>query len=155
MKRESVVLVVALAIGLIAFGVGYWWCSESVHHRDSYSHREMLWLKKEFKLSDDQYDRIAAIHESFMPQCDELCLKVSEVSASLAMLIADNTNITPEITIAMEQAGELHKRSREAVISYMYEVSAAMSPEQGRRYLEMLLPSVLDIPFSVSGVGLH
>jgi len=156
MKRGIMILFSALCLGLLAFGIGYWWCGGRSHHLDEHTHRELAWLEQEFQLTPGQSARIAEIHNRFIPVCDELCMNVAAVSAELASLIATNRTLTPEIEHALREAALLHRQSRQAVVAHLFEISAEMSPVQADRYLSMMMPQVLDVPYnSNSDSGAH
>ena len=151
MKRGAIVLCLAVFLGFLSFVVGYWWCGGRSHHLEMHTHRELAWLEHEFRLTPEQAARIAEIHHGFLPVCDDLCMKIAAASGKISDMIATNRMITPEIESAIQEAARIHLQSRMAVLEHIFEISREMSPEQSGRYLSMMMPQVLDVPYSIGG----
>lgn len=148
MKRSVVLLVLSLAIGAIFFGIGYWWCTGRPHHSEIHSHRELVWLELEFQLNPEQMEKITQLHRKFLPVCDELCMRIIKVNEQLSRRIAADRTMTPEISALMADASRIHQQSREAVLNHLFEVSAEMTPSQAERYLQAMMPQILDVPYN-------
>lgn len=136
MKRASIILIA----GLLAAVAGY--CV--LYYRGTSEHRRMLecpvpelaWLKKEFKLGDAEFERIARLHEGYMPRCAEICRRIAEKNSELQRLIAGTNVDKAAVEQKLRQAGDLRVQCQQNMFNHFLEVSRQMPPEQGRRYLQ-------------------
>ncbi len=143
MKRGIFILILALALVGTAF-CGYRWLAErealAVAERED---AEMEWLRREFKLDDGEFSRVAALHDAYRPKCDALCAAVIEANARLDAAISDSREVTPVVTAALEEAVEVEEKCRSAMLAHLYAVSAEMEPEAGERYIAMMKPRIV------------
>ena len=136
MKRAVVILLV----GLLAATAGY--CA--LYYHGTKKHREMLespapelaWLKKEFQLDDAEFERIAKLHEGYMPRCAELCRRIAQKNAELRQIVSV-TNVDPKaVEQKLKEAGDLRVECEQNMFNHFLEVSREMPPEEGKRYLQ-------------------
>ena len=139
MKQPLVILTVGL---LVAFA-GYcgFYVVGSASHRDVLQSQspELLWLKKEFNLSDTELKRIAKLHEVYRPHCKEMCRRIDEQNAKLKRQLESANGLTPEVEQFLAEAAQLRSECQRDMLRHFFAVSQIMSPEQGRRYLEWVL----------------
>lgn len=136
MKRAVMVLV----LGLLAAAAGYCalYYSRTREHRQMFESPapELAWLQKEFCLSDAEFDRIAKLHEGYMPRCAELCQRIAQKNSELQQIIS-HTNADPKIVEQkLKEAGDLRVECQKNMFNHFLEVSQQMPPEQGKRYLQ-------------------
>src|SRR6266700_5848618 len=95
-KGQTILLLGLLACAAAFFGIYY---LGTVHCRDMMreSKPELAWLKKEFKLSDAEFARISQLHEAYLPQCRERCMRIKEQNQKLKQLLSRSETVTPEI----------------------------------------------------------
>jgi hypothetical protein len=110
------------------------------------SHPELAWLKKEYQLSEWQFARVVELHDAYWPKCAETCRRIDAQNAKVQQLLAETNTVTPEIKQALSEAAQLRVECQSAMMQHFYEVSRAMPPDQGKRYLawvqqETLVPS--------------
>ena len=98
-------------------------------------HPELAWLKKEYHLNDQQFARVLELHNAYRPQCAEMCQRIDEKNARLQQLLAATNTVTPDIQAALAEAAQVRTECQTAMLKHFYEVSRAMPPEQGKRYL--------------------
>ena len=96
---------------------------------------ELAWLKKEFKLSDGEFARIAELHAAYLPQCAKRCRAIDEQNQKLRQLFSQATNVTPEIQGLLAERGKMRADCEAEMMKHFLEVSRTMPPEQRRRYL--------------------
>src|SRR5260221_7176314 len=135
--------------GLLAAGIGYACVSlpmvashQTIEHGP---HPEMTWLKEEYHLTDAQFGRVAELHAAYWPKCAEMCRRINEANARLQELLAATNTVTPEIKAALDETARVRTECQAAMLQHFYEVSRAMPPEEGKRYLswvheETLMP---------------
>jgi len=90
-------------------------------------HDAMGWLRMEFKLTDQQFAAIKALHETYNVQCAEHC----------ALIIEAREQEAPQVEIA-----RLESICEGAMTEHFRQVASLMAPVEGRRYLEIILPRV-------------
>lgn len=96
---------------------------------------ELAWLRDEFRLSDAELARIRQLHDGYMPKCDEMCQRIGTANRELAELLSASTNVTAAVTQKLAAVSALRAECQAAMLRHFFEVSHAMPPEQGHRYL--------------------
>lgn len=95
---------------------------------------ELAWLRREFRLSDSEMQRIRQLHEGYLPKCREMCGRISakqkEVEAALA-----NGSTTNSAEQKLIELGTLRAECQAQMLRHFEEVSRAMPADQGKRYL--------------------
>ncbi len=146
MRRERLALLF-FAVAIVALCA---LCFVAMSHwrvyRAGHSDDQLLWLRTEFKLSDADIARIRTLHEGYQPKCEELCARIAAKRAEVAAELATATTITPAVAAKLKEAADLHAECQAQMLTHFYEVSRAMPPEEGRRYLEQMKRFVLDGP---------
>jgi hypothetical protein len=109
------------------------------------SRPELAWLKTEYHLSDAQFAEVTRLHDAYRPKCTELCRRIDEQNTKVQRLLDSTNTVTPEIKEALAESARLRSECESAMLQHFFEVSRAMPPEQGKRYLawvqsETLLP---------------
>ena len=100
---------------------------------------EQQWLKREFALSDSQVAAIERLERAYRPICDGHCADYMAAHSRLEALLAKNTGWRPEMGQAMEALYRTQMECHRDMLKHAYEVSAVMAPDQGQRYLAMIL----------------
>jgi hypothetical protein len=129
MKNFLITLLVAVAAGVVAFGVGYAANTQPALHRAALERDAMAWLRTEFQLNDAQYASIGKLHDDYGLVCGEHCT---------AIMAAKKRN-APAAEI-----GALEKICVNAMMEHFQRVAALMPPGQGARYLAIVRPRVDD-----------
>lgn len=141
MKRSVQFLflvLIALALGAAAFAVCRYTITSTTTGRP-----ELEWLRAEYHLNDAQFARIVALHENYQPVCDTLCAKIAAKNTEIDQLIRTSPNgVTPALTQAFREEGELRSACRLSMLNHIYAVSREMDPPQGKRYLDMMATQI-------------
>ena len=135
MKRAIAILLSGVVIAAVAYACFY---SGSIRqNREVMQHPtpELAWLKSEFQLSDEDYLRISKLHDAYLPTCMEMCRRIDAKNAEIKALLTKTNVITPEIEQKLAEASQVRLECQKKMLSHFYEVSRAMPPEQGKRYL--------------------
>jgi hypothetical protein len=98
-------------------------------------HPELAWLKTEYHLTDPQFAQVVQLHDAYHPKCAELCRRIDDQNGKIQQLLAATNTVTPEIKEALGEAARLRAECESAMLQHFYEVSRAMPPEEGKRYL--------------------
>lgn len=132
MKTATLCLAIALVAGLASFGVTRWLAASSAPAD------EMAWLRKEFALTAEQAGAIERLHEAYRPVCTEHCARILEARERLAALERTDGRDSAAYAAAAAAMTQLTRTCTESTRAHLEAVAALMSPEQGRRYLELV-----------------
>jgi hypothetical protein len=142
---RSPLLIAGLGLILGAFGFGALYSLRTADHRrlEEQCGPELAWIKQEFHLEDADFATVRRLHEAYKPVCADMCRRIDLVHAELAPLLERSTNVTPEIDRVLTEAARLRKECQTAMLGHFFQVSQAMPPEQGRRYLAWMQAQTL------------
>lgn len=135
MKKGGLILLLGLILGTAGFSSFYLLGTAHCRTMMQGPQPELAWLKKEFGLSDAELARITALHEAYMPQCAERCRVTEQQNRKLKDMLAKDATITPEIQNLLTERANNRAQCEAEMLKHFQEVSRAMPPEQGRRYL--------------------
>src|SRR5262245_39756598 len=133
MRRTSVILIGGLLLAAAAYLGSYYAGTASSHRLERSDTPELVWLKKEFHLSDAEFARISQMHESYLSGCAERCRRIDEKNADLKLLLAATNTMTPRIEQTLAEAALLRAQCEKEMLRHFYEVSRTMPPDQGKR----------------------
>ena len=145
MKRSWLILFGGLLLGLATYAGIYHHTTSAQRSMEQSSRPELGWLKNDYRLSDAQFAQVLQLHDAYTPRCVEMCRRIDDQNAKVQKLLAATNAVTPEIKQALADAAQLRVECESAMMQHFYEVSRAMPPDQGKRYLawvqsETLLP---------------
>lgn len=135
MRRALLILILGAVLGLLTAASTYW--SMTARHRAllRQAQPELAWLQAEFEIAPDDFTRISALHQSYLPRCAELCQRIASYEARIRTLLDQSSQITPEIEALLLEAAQTRVECQKSMLDHFFQVSRAMPPEQGRRYL--------------------
>jgi Spy/CpxP family protein refolding chaperone len=145
MKRAILILVGGLLAGVTAYACSYLQSTSAKRAAEQSSRPELDWLQKEYHLTPAQYQQAVQLHDAYSPRCAEMCRRIDEKNAKVQSLLAATNTVTDEIKQALAEAAQLRVECQSAMMQHFFEISRAMPPDQGKRYLawvqqETLLP---------------
>lgn len=135
MNRSLVIVLGTLVLGATVFAGAYFATRRVCAMHMAAPTDDLDWLKEEFHLSDSEMARIRQLHEGYMPKCEEMCKRIAERKNELEQTMSNTTNITGATKQKLTELGELRAECQAQMLQHFVEVSRAMPPEQGRRYL--------------------
>ena len=134
MKRPLGIVVLALLAVTATFAVSYLiaqrLCARHVVQAD-----DLDWLRQEFRLSDADLAHVRKLHEGYLPKCAEMCERIAAKKQELEQALAGQTNVTAAAERNLSELTALRAQCQTEMLRHFVEVSRAMPPEQGRRYL--------------------
>jgi hypothetical protein len=135
MKRALTILVGGLLVACAVYGLFYF--AGTAAHRKVLASKapELLWLQKEFKLSDVELARIEQLHEAYLPQCKARCKHIEELNRKLSQAIGSASQMTPDIERLLAERAKVRADCQAEMLKHFFAVSRTMPTEQGRRYL--------------------
>ena len=145
MAKGAIALVAAAVAGLIAYCVYFVCATQPMHAMLADPEGGMEWLRREFELDDAQFVKIKALHEAYKPECAQMCRRISEANSKVDSLVDGSHSVTPEIASALRNVSVVQQECREQMLAHIYAVSAAMTPENGRRYLKLMKPRLIEV----------
>ncbi len=135
MRKAALILLLGICLGTVAFSGFYYLGTSGTREMLKQSEPELAWLKHEFNLSDAEYARVAALHDQYLPGCAERCRVIEAQNARLREMLAANQAVTPELQNLLAERAKTRAQCEAEMLKHFHEVSRAMPPEQGRRYL--------------------
>ena len=145
MRRPVLILCGALAVAAAVFVLCYFAMARARVPAPTDAKDDLAWLRDEFKPSDAEMARIRQLHEGYLPKCDEMCARIAAKNRELREVLAASTNFTPVIDQKLAEAAALRAECQGHMLRHFYEVSHAMPPEQGLRYLEEMKRTTLGL----------
>jgi hypothetical protein len=135
MKRSHVIVLLALAASAVVFLISYSLAQQVCANRMARSADDLDWLRQEFRLSDTEMARVRKLHEGYLPKCGEMCARIAAKKSELESALAGATNVTLRAEQDLKELALLRAQCQTQMLRHFIEVSRAMPPEQGQRYL--------------------
>jgi hypothetical protein len=147
-KTRVLFVTVAILFATIAAGFGAFWLCTFLGTADlravsSDRDAELVWLRREFRLTDVQFQRIRALHTAYAEKCDLMCQRIMNANAALDTAIFRNRRVTPEIQQAMGEVGRVQQECQQSMLAHIYDISEQMDPSSGERYLKMMKQRII------------
>jgi hypothetical protein len=139
MKRLALVLAIALLAGGVGYGVIGWRHAAAARRLEAARGADLAWIRAEFALDDAQFAAVVALHDAYRPVCAGHCAAIASAAERIAAL-RQASAAPAEIAAAESALADLEQVCNNATRDHIHRVAAHMSPEQGRRYLQMIEP---------------
>ena len=143
MNRSLVILLGALALGLVVFG-GSYWVSRTACQMTAPTD-DLTWLQTEYHLNGAEMARIRELHEGYLPKCAEMCAQIAEKKQKLAQELAGGANISSAAQATLDDIAMFRAQCQAQMLQHFIMVSQSMPPEEGRRYLANMQKVTLGI----------
>lgn len=130
MKRWFTLLAVVVLVGAASYALTrLFWPAPSTDED------QVAWIAREFKLTAEQRATVAKLHQDYIPICSDHCALIVEAREQLAA--------KPQDAALQAEVTRLERRCQQATLAHVREVAACMAPEQGRRFLTLVEPRIL------------
>jgi hypothetical protein len=103
----------------------------------------LVWLRRDFHLTDAQFLRIQALQAAYAAKCDLMCQQIMNANAALDAAISRNRRVTPEIQQAMAEVARVQQGCQQSMLAHIYEVSEQMNPNSAERYLQIMKQRII------------
>lgn len=103
----------------------------------------LAWVKTDFQLSDAEFQKVCALHEAYLPQCDAMCQRMTDSGTRLSALLQSSTVMTPETEAALREYEALRAECQRKTLRHLAETAEVMKPEAGRAFMQKVLPHLL------------
>jgi hypothetical protein len=147
--------VVALMAGFLAFYLMRSHQMAPSHNTMLDSMPELAWVKSEFNLNEQQFANVSRLHANYRPRCKEMCDRIQKSSAHLEQLCQTQSSLNPQVESAVTAHANLQLECQKEMLKHIYQTSAALDPSQAERYLETVLPQVLNFSHGPSKHHAH
>jgi hypothetical protein len=135
MRRSPLILIALLLTGAAIVGTSFLLAQRICVHEFAASGDDLAWLRREFRLSDTEMQRIRQLHAGYLPKCHENCARIAAKKQELQAALDNAQGMTPEAQQKLAEVAALRAQCQANMLVHFFEVSRAMPPEQGRRYL--------------------
>ena len=135
MRRYLILLIALLMAGVAIAGGSYLLGCRICARQLAASGDDLAWLRREFRLGDAEMQRIRQLHEGYLPKCHENCALIAAKKQELQAALDHAQGMSPEAKQKLTEVAALRAQCQANMLGHFYEVSQAMPPEQGRRYL--------------------
>jgi len=135
MKRAPLLLLFALIAGVVLFVASYVLAQRLCARHIASSADDLDWLRLEFRLSAAELTHIRELHDGYLPRCGEMCQLIAVKKRELELALTGATNVTAEAEQKLTELAALRAQCQTQMLRHFVEVSQAMPPEQGGRYL--------------------
>ncbi|MEN3939949.1 hypothetical protein WJU23_01545 [Prosthecobacter sp. SYSU 5D2] len=103
------------------------------------------WLRQEYKIPDEAYEKIAALHQEYFVRCDEMCATMER--AHRPLLQRSRKPVSQEMqAAAIKREKAVCENCLENMVLHLNTVAALMPPAEGERFLKDILPEVINPP---------
>ncbi len=135
----AVLVLVAAATGFVSYRLS---CDPALHAAATKG-AAMEWLRADFHLSDAQFAEIQQLHAAYAGTCEAHCRMIQEATKARNELAAAGGD-QAAMAATNSKLQEVRLVCETAITAHVRKVAALMSPEDGRRYLAMVLPKIAD-----------
>jgi Heavy-metal resistance len=135
MKRPLLILAIALLAGGALFAGSYVMGRRVCEACSAQTTDDLGWLRQEFHLGDAEMARVRALHDGYLPKCADMCGQIAVKKQELDVALAGATNISAVAKQKLTELAVLRSQCQAQMLEHFIQVSQAMPPEQGRRYL--------------------
>ena len=143
MKKPLVILILALIAGFAAFGITRKHCTTANSNTLLDHLPELAWLKTELALSDAQFSKVAELHDSYRPVCEEMCRRIDDSRARLEAVALKSRSTDTELQKAIAEYERVRGECKMKMLEHLYQTAELMNEDQAERYLKAVLPAAL------------
>ena len=135
MKRSPVILLLALVAGAAVFVASYLVAQRVCAKHASNAADDLAWLRQEFHLNEAELAQVRSLHDGYLPKCAEMCRQIAAKKRELESALKGATNLSRDAEQKLTELAALRVKCQTQMLRHFVDVSQAMPPEQGRRYL--------------------
>lgn len=145
MKRTALILSLGLAAGVA--GHLAWFRAHRPTAAESLD-TQLAWMQTDLGLQPDQFARIKALHERLEPRLQQLAAEVDRLRAEFASFERERVEAGEvdflEVGRAAAERRTVGRECDASTTQLVAEAARIMTPEQRKRYLEIVAPALED-----------
>ncbi|MSU46480.1 MAG: hypothetical protein EXS42_05010 [Lacunisphaera sp.] len=134
----TVLVLVAAATGFVSYRLS---CEPALHAAVVRGDTS-AWLRTDFHLNDRQFAEIKELHKAYAPSCEEHCRLIQVATKTRDDFKATGGADPAAATAAEHKLQELRTTCETALTAHVRKVAMLMTPEDGSRYLALVLPKI-------------
>ncbi len=138
----TIAIIIAAAVATCA--ICYRVCGEADVRAAVQKGDALEWLRSDFNLNETQFAAVKRLHESYGSVCEEHCRAIQEAAGQRESVKQKTPGDAAALAAAQKKVDELREVCETAITAHVRQVAAQMSPEQGARYLALVLPKIKD-----------
>ena len=142
MKKSVLILLAVIVVAVVTYLACYHFATRETQQMLGAAN-DMVWLRSEFALNEEQARAIAALQSDYEPHCMEMCERIAKSGERLEKLLHESKAMTPELEAAVREASQTQADCRVATLRQAFAISAHMAPEQAARYRKMIAERIL------------
>lgn len=95
----------------------------------------MAWLKKEYQLDDETFEKVTAAHRRYFRECEQRCHELADVNRHFLSEVRGDSPPQSDLDAVQILRESICHDCRLAMIEHVHEVAALMNEETGRRFI--------------------
>lgn len=127
-------------ITLALAGAAMWITRESLRSHESPQEVGLRWLKDEYHLDDATFERVSTLHRDYFMKCTKMCRQLDAADRPLLWRARHRNRQPGSIDDQLSKEQALCGDCEKAATDHLNQVAALMPPEQGKRFLDDILP---------------
>jgi hypothetical protein len=139
MRKAIFILFGGLAVGCLAVCLAYWAHTSSLRQIQGRKSSELIWLKQEFRVTEEAFIKISQLHENYLPACHARRKAIAEMSNAIRKKVESEPTVTPEIEEMIKTRGVMFAECQLETLKYCQSVSQLMASNQTKRYLAWVM----------------
>ena len=142
MRRGAVVAILLVVAAASAGTLGYRSGCDTQLREAARQGDVSAWLRREFHLNESQSRAIEKLHREYSTICEGHCRAIREAKRERDALRTAHPSDGAAIAAAEQRLAERSAECQSSLLRHLDAVAGEMSPEDGRRYLELMRPRV-------------
>ncbi|PTX91909.1 hypothetical protein DB346_23410 [Verrucomicrobia bacterium LW23] len=102
------------------------------------SDMDLEWLRREFRLTPEQFDAVRRLHQDYEPRCAAMCDRIVQSRRRIKDVLSRKLEVDAEVELAVRESAEVWQECQLAMLRHIRNVGQAMDPEQGTRYITLM-----------------
>jgi hypothetical protein len=144
MKNSLLVLFAILVAGTAGFFFSRTHHGAEAHDTLLDSLPELVWVKENLDLTDDQFAKVRELHVAYRPRCESLCHELMGAREKVEALAKQGDTLSTELEDALRDHALVKARCQQAMLEHLYQTAGVLTQDQARRFLDIMLPYALD-----------
>ncbi|MEI6715002.1 MAG: periplasmic heavy metal sensor [Verrucomicrobiota bacterium] len=103
----------------------------------------LAWMQKDLQLTDQEYGKVCALHDAYMPNCKALCQKLDKCARDLSDVFERELKSSAATEAAFRDYEAVRSECQRQSMQHVLETAAVMNPEAGRRFMREVLHNLL------------
>ncbi len=95
----------------------------------------MAWLKKEYQLDDETFEKVTEAHRRYFRECARRCHELADVNRHFLSEVRGDTPPQSDLDAVEILRESICHDCRLAMIEHVHEVASLMDEETGRRFI--------------------